>query len=260
MPGCLPWRVGQGAPQRIKKMAPTLVVLLGWGIPRSRLRGESTPAGAIGFVDQGACGDASPLPHVLRQRLQSERPGQSIGPGRRVAMREIDASGERVPYLLGDHLNSTALTLNSSGRRVAELRYRAFGETRYNGTPSGTPTTEQDEATDGHEPSVASAFSSGQWFCPPANTPNLSIADVHVSQQPCVTVSAARLGLCTSRRLPGRARDDSRAGSGEPGRQQWRGQSASRLYPANRPCKNRLAIFCGQDLTSASEYGILTYA
>jgi len=76
----------------------------------------------------------------------------------------------------------------------------------------------------------------------------------------CHSVGAARLGQCKGRRLPGQAGDDSRAGSGEPGRQQWRSQSASRLYPANRPCNNRLAIFYGQDLTSTSEYDILTYA
>jgi len=34
-------------------------------------------------------------------------------------------------YLLTDHLGSTALTVNSSGSKVGELRYRAYGETRY---------------------------------------------------------------------------------------------------------------------------------
>jgi len=44
-----------------------------------------------------------------------------------------------VYYLLTDHLGSTAITANSSGNRVAELRYKAWGETRYaDGT---TPTT-----------------------------------------------------------------------------------------------------------------------
>ena len=55
--------------------------------------------------------------------------------GRRVAMRQ----GGVVYYLLGDHLGSTALTVNSSGSKVAELRYKAWGETRY--TWGTTPTT-----------------------------------------------------------------------------------------------------------------------
>ena len=42
-------------------------------------------------------------------------------------------------YLLTDHLGSTAITTNSSGSRVAELRYKAWGETRY--TWGTTPTT-----------------------------------------------------------------------------------------------------------------------
>jgi RHS repeat-associated protein len=48
--------------------------------------------------------------------------------------------GSVVYYLLGDHLGGTALTVNSSGTKVAELRYRPYGETRYSGPPSGTPT------------------------------------------------------------------------------------------------------------------------
>gem|GEM_PF-6638408 len=55
--------------------------------------------------------------------------------GRRVAMRQ----GGVVYYLLTDHLGSTALTVNSSGSKVAELRYKAWGETRY--TWGTTPTT-----------------------------------------------------------------------------------------------------------------------
>ena len=43
--------------------------------------------------------------------------------GQRVAMRENGT----LFYLLGDHLGSTAYTANSSGTRVAELRYKAWG-------------------------------------------------------------------------------------------------------------------------------------
>jgi len=55
--------------------------------------------------------------------------------GQRVAMRE----NSTVYYLLSDHLGSTALTVSSGGVKVAELRYKAWGETRY--TWGTTPTT-----------------------------------------------------------------------------------------------------------------------
>jgi RHS repeat-associated protein len=42
-------------------------------------------------------------------------------------------------YLLSDHLGSTAITANSGGGLSAELRYKAWGETRY--TWGTTPTT-----------------------------------------------------------------------------------------------------------------------
>ena len=47
--------------------------------------------------------------------------------------------GSTVYYLLGDHLGSTAVTVNSGGGWNGEVRYKAFGETRYNS--GSTPTT-----------------------------------------------------------------------------------------------------------------------
>jgi RHS repeat-associated protein len=44
-----------------------------------------------------------------------------------------------VSWLLGDHLGSTAVTANSAGSKTGELRYYAFGGTRY--TWGSTPTT-----------------------------------------------------------------------------------------------------------------------
>jgi RHS repeat-associated protein len=52
----------------------------------------------------------------------------------RVAMR----AGSTLSYLLTDHLGSTSLTTNASGGVVSELRYKAWGETRYT---SGTMPT-----------------------------------------------------------------------------------------------------------------------
>ena len=52
----------------------------------------------------------------------------------RVAMR----TNGTLNYLLGDHLGSTSLTTNASGQIVSELRYKAWGETRF---ASGTTPT-----------------------------------------------------------------------------------------------------------------------
>ncbi|MBK9233072.1 MAG: RHS repeat-associated core domain-containing protein [Anaerolineae bacterium] len=48
------------------------------------------------------------------------------------ATRVAESSGGVLYYLLTDHLGSTALTLDSSGVRVTELRYYPFGAARYN--------------------------------------------------------------------------------------------------------------------------------
>jgi RHS repeat-associated protein len=55
--------------------------------------------------------------------------------GQRVALRRDGG----LTYLLADHLGSTALTVDSSGAKVAELRYKAYGETRF---ASGTTPTD----------------------------------------------------------------------------------------------------------------------
>ncbi len=46
--------------------------------------------------------------------------------------RVAENSGGTLYYLLTDHLGSTALTLDSSGARVTELRYYPYGAVRYN--------------------------------------------------------------------------------------------------------------------------------
>ena len=54
--------------------------------------------------------------------------------GQRVAMRK----GGTLYYLLGDHLGSTSVTTYSGGVKMAEVRYKPFGEDRY--TSGTTPT------------------------------------------------------------------------------------------------------------------------
>jgi hypothetical protein len=57
--------------------------------------------------------------------------------GARLAMREAGT----LYYLLTDHLGSTAITINSAGTsEVGELRYYAYGKTRYS---SGTTPTDR---------------------------------------------------------------------------------------------------------------------
>jgi hypothetical protein len=61
--------------------------------------------------------------------------------GQRVVMRvQSNQAGleDGVFYFLSDHLGSTALTLDEGAGKVAELRYSAWGETRY--TDGSTPT------------------------------------------------------------------------------------------------------------------------
>ena len=47
--------------------------------------------------------------------------------------------GSTISYLLTDHLGSTSNTINTSGTETGELRYKAWGETRY--TSGSTPTS-----------------------------------------------------------------------------------------------------------------------
>ena len=55
-------------------------------------------------------------------------------------------------YLLGDHLRSTNLVVDDAGNKVAELRYKAWGETRFASGTAGTDyrfTGQREEATFG---------------------------------------------------------------------------------------------------------------
>ncbi len=52
----------------------------------------------------------------------------------------VKSTTDRVYYLLADHLGSTSVTTDENGAKLAELRYTAFGETRYPKTAETTPT------------------------------------------------------------------------------------------------------------------------
>jgi len=77
----------------------------------------------------------------------------------RVAMRQ---NGE-VSYLLSDHLGGTNLTLDAAGNKVAELRYRAWGETRFSqgSTLTTYRYTGQREASE-----IGLYFYNARWYDP----------------------------------------------------------------------------------------------
>ncbi len=51
--------------------------------------------------------------------------------GRPVAVEVRNGSSTSLYYLLTDHLGSTSLVLDQNGAKVGEVRYKAWGETRY---------------------------------------------------------------------------------------------------------------------------------
>jgi RHS repeat-associated protein len=80
--------------------------------------------------------------------------------GERVAMR---VGGSTVYWLLGDHLGSTAVTVETSGTLVAELRYKAWGETRHE---SGTTPTTYRFTGQRLESSLALYLLGARWYDP----------------------------------------------------------------------------------------------
>ena len=73
-----------------------------------------------------------------------------------------DGVEDGVYYFLTDHLGSTAITLDSGANKVAELRYSAWGETRY--TSGATPT--QRRYTGQLEAEAGLYFYNARWFDP----------------------------------------------------------------------------------------------
>jgi RHS repeat-associated protein len=85
--------------------------------------------------------------------------------GRRLAMRvqsNEDGVEDGVYYLLADHLGGTTITLDVEANKVAELRYSAWGETRYTG--GDTPT--QRRYTGQIEAEAGLYFYQARWYDP----------------------------------------------------------------------------------------------
>jgi RHS repeat-associated protein len=77
--------------------------------------------------------------------------------GQRVAMR----SGGTVEFLMGDHLGSTSLTVDSSGGNPRELRYNPWGEVRY---ASGTTPTDYRFTGQQEVASIGLYFYGARWY------------------------------------------------------------------------------------------------
>jgi RHS repeat-associated protein len=67
-------------------------------------------------------------------------------------------------YLLGDHLGSTSITTNTSGAFTSELRYRAFGDTRY--TSGGIPTRYRFTGQRSYTPDFGLYYYGSRWYDP----------------------------------------------------------------------------------------------
>jgi RHS repeat-associated protein len=85
----------------------------------------------------------------------------------------VNANGAK-SFFLSDHLGSTAITVDSSGNIYGELRYSAWGETRYNRSSDGSLPAEQRHDTptsrrftgQAQEELLGIYFFEARWFDP----------------------------------------------------------------------------------------------
>jgi RHS repeat-associated protein len=83
----------------------------------------------------------------------------------RVAMRTGNSTGQTtgLNWLFGDHLGSTSITADSGGNRSGELRYKGWGETRYNW---GTTPTSYQFTGQRNESTLGLYFYNSRWLDP----------------------------------------------------------------------------------------------
>jgi RHS repeat-associated protein len=67
-------------------------------------------------------------------------------------------------YLLGDHLGSTSLVTDANGTVVSEMRYKAWGETRY--ASGATPTQYQYTGQYSYTAEFGLYFYNARWYDP----------------------------------------------------------------------------------------------
>jgi RHS repeat-associated protein len=78
-------------------------------------------------------------------------------------MRTADSTTSSLVYFLGDHLGSTSITVNPDGSKIAEMRYTAWGETRY--TQGVTPTDYQ-YTGQRNESAIGLYYYNARWYDP----------------------------------------------------------------------------------------------
>jgi RHS repeat-associated protein len=78
-------------------------------------------------------------------------------------MRTATSSTSSLVYFLGDHLGSTSITVNPDGSKAAEMRYTAWGETRY--TLNVTPTDYQ-YTGQRNEAGIGLYYYNARWYDP----------------------------------------------------------------------------------------------
>jgi RHS repeat-associated protein len=83
----------------------------------------------------------------------------------RIAMRTADSTTSSLVYFLGDHLGSTSLTVDPDGSMIAEMRYTAWGETRYT-SEVATPTDYQYTGQRSEMNSIGLYYYNARWYDP----------------------------------------------------------------------------------------------
>jgi RHS repeat-associated protein len=71
--------------------------------------------------------------------------------------------GSTLYYLFADQLGSTAMVANSSGSKIAEVRYKAWGEDRYT---SGTAPTDYRYTGQRVEATLGLYYYGARWYDP----------------------------------------------------------------------------------------------
>jgi RHS repeat-associated protein len=80
----------------------------------------------------------------------------------RVAMRTGSGTGTTgLNWLVSDHLGSTSITADAGGNKVAELRYKAWGESRFS---SGTTPTKRQYTGQLNETGIGLYFFNARWY------------------------------------------------------------------------------------------------
>jgi RHS repeat-associated protein len=79
----------------------------------------------------------------------------------RAAVRTKTTNSNTLNYLLGDHLGSTSLTVSPTGVKVADMQYKAWGETR---SSTGTTPTDYQYTGQRNESGIKLYYYNARWY------------------------------------------------------------------------------------------------